>query len=952
MLTLSTPMKNYPAVKKTLQILLLPALLFTATVARSQEFGGNPPSIKWKQVNTPPARIIFPAGMDSAGVRVANIIQQMNGLIKPTIGLKQKQVSIVLQNQTTIANGYVGLAPFRSEFFLTPEQNSFDIGSLPWPQQLAIHEFRHVQQYNNFNVGVSHVLHILFGEGGQALGNDLSVPNWFFEGDAVFNETHVSDQGRGRLPWFFNGYRALWAADRGYSYMKLRNGSYVDYTPDHYPLGYMLVSYGREKYGDNLWKNVTHDAAAFRGGFYPFQRAINKYTGTDFKTFTNNGISHFKEQFKDDEKMPATKTKHFDADREYPAYINDSTLIYMKSPYDHIPAFVIRTGNREQKISTRSSSLDNYFNYHDGKVVYAAYRPDARWGYRNYSELMILDVASGKEHRITQKTKYFSPAFSPDGKRIVVSQVATSGASELHLLNTDGEVIKVLPNPQHLFYTYPQFYGDDRLIAAVRNPQGKMTLALIDITSGSAKFLVPFSYRPIGFTTVKNDDVYFTQTEDVNDRLFVLKLKDYQYYELLPTGHDTGIGHYQPAVSDSKLAWVGFTAFGYQINEVNKKDLKWIDAGPQYVRHLPTMGISALARDSSADMLAEVVDKPLPVTPYSKGHGLFNFHSIIPNISDPNYSFAITGENVLNTFQSQISFDYNRNEGYKQFGFDATYGALYPYISAGVDYTLDRRQFYKGSYVYWNETSIHGGLQVPLNFSAGKHSTGLTFGSDLYYNQTRFQQGNAVKFKDRDYAYLNNYISFSNQGLVAKQNIYPMLAQSISLNYKAGVSGGAATQLLAQGSFYFPGLATNHSFVINVAHQQKGKNNVIGFSNDFPFSKGYTAESLDDMNKVGLNYHFPFAYPDAGFGNIVYLLRLRGQLFFDYTRATSDNFFTNGASFKQNFRSTGAAVFFDTKFFNQNSISFGIRYSRLLDDDFFGGTGRNRIELVLPVTFF
>jgi len=178
------------------------------------------------------------------------------------------------------------------------------------------------------------------------------------------------------------------------------------------------------------------------------------------------------------------------------------------------------------------------------------------------------------------------------------------------------------------------------------------------------------------------------------------------------------------------------------------------------------------------------------------------------------------------------------------------------------------------------------------------------------------------------------------------------LAQTISLNYKAGVSGGAATQLLAQGTFYFPGLATNHSLVINVAHQQKGKNNVIGFSNDFPFSKGYTAESLDDMNKVGFNYHFPFAYPDAGFGNIVYLLRLRGQLFFDYTRATADNFFTNGAGFKQNFRSTGAAVFFDTKFFNQNSISFGIRYSRLLDEDFFGGTGRNRIELVLPVTFF
>ena len=47
---------------------------------------------------------------------MANIVQQMNSAIQPTIGFKQKQISIVLQNQTTIANAYVGLAPFRVNF--------------------------------------------------------------------------------------------------------------------------------------------------------------------------------------------------------------------------------------------------------------------------------------------------------------------------------------------------------------------------------------------------------------------------------------------------------------------------------------------------------------------------------------------------------------------------------------------------------------------------------------------------------------------------------------------------------------------------------------------------------------------------------------------------------------------------------------------------------------------
>ncbi|WP_184548665.1 hypothetical protein [Mucilaginibacter sp. FT3.2] len=941
---------------KALSKLLLPVLLLGVTAASAQEFGGNPPSIKWKQVNTPAAKVIFPAGMDSAGVNVANIVQQMNGLVKPTIGSKQRQISIVLQNQTTISNAYVGLAPFRSEFFLTPEQNSFDIGSLPWQQQLAIHEFRHVQQYNNFNVGLSHFLRIVFGEGGQALGNDLSVPNWFFEGDAVFNETHVSEQGRGRLPYFFNGYRALWVAGKNYSYMKLRNGSYRDFTPDHYPLGYMLVSYGREKYGDDIWRKITHDAAGFYTGFYPFERAVKKYTGTSFKAFTNQGLDHFKEQFAADEQTqsPQIKSpKHFDANREYPAFVNDSTLIYMRSTYDHVPAFVVKTGNHESKISTRSYSLDNYFDYHDGKVIYPSYRPDLRWAYRDYSELMLLDIATGQEHRITQKAKYFAPAFSADGKSIVAVKVGPSGKSELHVLNTDGKLLTVVPNPQKLFYTYPKFYKDDELIAAVRNHQGEMTLAIINKNTGDAKYLLPFTFKPIGFTAIKGDTVYFTNVVDTQDRLFALMINSNRLYELLPTESNTAIGNYQPAIANHKMAWVGFTAAGYQITEANKKDLKWIDVGDIYANtKLPLLGINAIRNDSSANMLSGVVDKPLQVTNYSKAHGLFNFHSLIPNISDPNYSFAITGENVLNTFQSQVSFNYNTNEGYKEFSFDAVYGALFPYLSAGVDYTLDRRQFIKGNYVYWNETQLHGGLEVPLTFSQGKHITGLTIGSDLYFNRTNFQQPYSAQYADRGYTYLNNYLSFNNQTQSAKKNIYPSFAQNISLNYKTAISGISATQFLATGTFYFPGLVTNHSFVISLAHQQRGKDNVISFSNDFPFSKGYTVQNLDDMNKVGFTYHFPIAYPDAGFGNIFYLLRLRGALFFDYTRASSTNYYIDGSSFKQNFRSAGGTLFFDTKFFNQNSISFGIRYSRLLDEDTFGFTGRNRVELVLPVTFF
>ena len=173
----------------------------------------------------------------------------------------------------------MGLGPWRSEFYLTPMQNSFELGSLPWHKSLALHEYRHVQQFNNFRKGVSKVAFYIFGEQVLGLVNSAAVPNYFWEGDAVYQETLMSRQGRGRLPYFHNGYRSIWSADKNYSWQKLRNGSLRDYVPNHYQLGYLLVAYGREKYGDSLWATITDDAVRFRGLFYPWQRSIKKHTG-------------------------------------------------------------------------------------------------------------------------------------------------------------------------------------------------------------------------------------------------------------------------------------------------------------------------------------------------------------------------------------------------------------------------------------------------------------------------------------------------------------------------------------------------------------------------------------------------------------------------------------------------------------------------------------------------
>ena len=176
------------------------------------------------QVNTNSSRVIFPKGLDSQAQRISNTVSLLDTTTLYSIGNKSRKWNIVLLNQTTEANAYVRLAPVISELYMVPPQNSFANGSLRWDDNLIIHENRHMQQFSNFNHGFTKVFSFFLGQEGQLLANGLTIPDYFFEGDAVWQETLVSKQGRGRMPSFFNGMKALWLADKKYNWMQLRNG--------------------------------------------------------------------------------------------------------------------------------------------------------------------------------------------------------------------------------------------------------------------------------------------------------------------------------------------------------------------------------------------------------------------------------------------------------------------------------------------------------------------------------------------------------------------------------------------------------------------------------------------------------------------------------------------------------------------------------------------------------
>lgn len=926
-------------------LIVLPSMIF------AQQFGGTPLSVKWKQINTDSVRVIFPTGLDSQAKRIASIALYQAAKKPVFPGDKIKKIDIVLQNQTTISNGYVGLGPYRSEFYLTPRLNSFELGSIPWGDQLALHEYRHVQQFNNFRHGISNLAYYLFGQDGYSLAINASIPDWFYEGDAVYNETILSSQGRGRLPLFMNAYPAIWQARKNYSWMKLRNGSFKDYVPDHYNLGYLLVNYGREKYGLDFWTKVTTDAASFKGLFYPFQHAIKQHTGKDYKTFIKNAFEFYNDPANAKAETGPVNTsvknvfpvnKKVVTDYLFPYAATDSSLVYLKRSYNRRASFFVKDDKGEHWIRTQSVAADEQFSYKNGKIVYAAYETDPRWGWRDYSVIRVVDIGSGIEKRITRKSKYFTPDISASGEKIVAVQVAVTGKSELHVLNAgSGEIINKISSPEVNVFNDPKFISEDSLVFVVRTNSGQMALAVADINTGIINKITPPSFNIVGYPCVNNNVVYFTASYGGSDNVFAVKLSDKSISRLT----DIPLGNYFVNVGNGKMTWSAFTAEGFQLLQVKEEDIKWEPVSTAAIEQLVTAYPVSHEKTVEKILPGDFPVRNFSISKYGKAKGLLNFHSWRPYYEDPEFSFTIYGENVLNTLQTQLYYLYNQNDRTSAVGFNTVYGGWFPYLSAGYQHTFNRAVTVQNKTKQWDQSDTRIGLNVPLNWIKGRSISQFNIGSNYYFRKDFNKGFYKDTFTNVQFSYLMHHLSFGQQAETARQHIYPRLGYNVSMQYRHAITNYKSWQVLAGASLYLPGLFQTNNLVFTAAYQETDTLNIL-FGNRFAYSRGYNAAFFSRMWRISANYHFPLFYPDWGFGNILYLQRIRGNIFYDLTRVYS---LDKSATADQ--RSAGGEVYFDTKWWNQYPLSFGFRISYLMDTDFISRqSGVPVFEFILPVS--
>ena len=929
--------------------------LFPFTLS-AQDFGGLPPGVDWYQINTHKLRVIFPKGMEKQAVHLSSLIQSEDNNNRISIGKKSVKLDLLLNNQGVNSNGYVSTMPFRSEFFTTPPQDGSRIGTLDFMTTLGIHEYRHALQYMNLRRGIFGLAYYLTGDPGWGAFMTLTVPNWYFEGDAVATETALTLQGRGRIPSFMSQYPSILLDGRQYSYMKARNGSYKDYVPDWYTLGYLLCSYGRENYGNDVWMKVARRTSWMRGIIYPFSKALKANTGLSTRKFYKKAFKDYYEEWHLEDSLlqltpssPLTTLARVYTNYRYPVYLNDGTLIVHKSSFQKTGAiFKILPDSSEIRLCETGIAQDIYLSASGDWIAWAEVSWDPRFSSRSYSDIWLYNHSSGEKRCLTRGHRYFSPSVSPDAKQVLVCETDLANQFSIKILDINtGQELKILPNPDNLFFSYPKWDdGGEYVISTARKPSGQMLITRQHITSGKITELTKPINHILGEIVVTPKTLFYSSSYSGINNIYSLNRSTGSITQLT----STRFGAYHPAISPDldSLVYSEFTRTGYRlvsapVNRLLKKT----------VRPLPLDQLSkydrAFFEAEGGNILTNIPETDAEIKPYRQWQHLFKVHSWSLNPTTESIGLFVMSDNILNNLHVEAGADYYWNEEVPGFSASVQYAGLYPVLGAGFSRNYRSVGGDEVPKRLFLDNTANLEASVPLNFSKGLYyrqaliSTGLSL---ISYQEVRPSDLAAIDYATQLIT-LSANARYVQQKRQAYQNITTPLGFGLEFSMNQSVNSIQAFQYMAIADGAIRGLLPNHNLVMTGAWKYEPDNNDYSFMDVFIYPRGFSIPRSNWMVSVQSSYHFPLLYPDFGMAGIFYCSRVRGDLFFDYGYADIPADFamqSNGL-----FLSGGVELIFDITWLNLAELPIGFRFSGLLTRDFDDPGKDFNFEFFIPV---
>ncbi len=504
------------------------AILLVAANALMGQFyltGEDPSGVKWKRVNSGNYKVIYPAGADSMAFRYITLLEQYRPFVMAGLKVNPKPVPVILHPFTTRSNGMVTWAPKRMELYTTPPAG----GGYPqrWDEQLAVHESRHVGQMSIFTKGIYKPLGWLLGEQITGLGIGVYTSKWLLEGDAVIAETELTASGRGRSAAFLEYYRTSFLNGDYRSWSRWRFGSNKYYTPDHYALGYMVISAGRAKSESYTY---TGDLMGYyvRRFYNPDIKnyAHKKITGLSLKQLAKESFKYHTELWKDEYNARG----NYDSSRQIvgkrsryytqfisTAPVNADTLLSVRRAYDRASElvmlgtdslFLARHPSGVKRLRPFSSSAGR-LEVVGNKVYYIETVGDKRWDLAAYNDLFVYDLESGKIKRLTHKRAYYDPSANSTSDKLAVVEYPNFGGSRIVILDMAGSELHSLTAPENGQLTEVEWSGNGLYALAIT--ERGMGIYHISLCGKESEWVSVLNsgYRNISNLGVEGDVIYF-----------------------------------------------------------------------------------------------------------------------------------------------------------------------------------------------------------------------------------------------------------------------------------------------------------------------------------------------------------------------------------------------------------------------------------------------------------
>jgi hypothetical protein len=468
-----------------------PAAIALLLSLPTQTSGQVPPGERYLQFETDHFRVIFPEGMERFARRAAASAEWAHrALSEHFVEAPSGRIALVITDYTDRPNASATPIPGnRVVLIAAPDIASPTLNYYTdWVDVTLVHELTHIFHLDRAD-GIWDAAQTVFGRV-PFFFPAFYQPRWVIEGLPTYYESRLTGAGRA----YGSSFDVLLTNDAQAGLFRTVDAA--DGLSPIWPAGQTPYAYGglyframAEQYGDSALAQFV------RRGSRRLPYTVNWAATSYFGSTLGGSWSDWSERFEARARSRADSLRALGLTvgepvsglawvAPLPRYSPDGRRLAFSyvTPRDDPATLVIDVESGQTLLRQRRNGSGSNAWDRESRALYLN-QLEFENRYDIYNDLYVLDVADGKERRLTKGARLTSPDLAPDGRSIVAVEVG-EGTNRLVTVDPEtGETQPITEFVEGVNWEHPRWSPDGSRIAVERWLQGRMLdIVVLDST--------------------------------------------------------------------------------------------------------------------------------------------------------------------------------------------------------------------------------------------------------------------------------------------------------------------------------------------------------------------------------------------------------------------------------------------------------------------------------------